>query len=185
MPIPAFDHNDVLPPHLGNPAVRSDLSPYDCSSLEIVDRFATSRERADILTGFFTFRAELHQRGLLRGYQWLDGSFLEDIEKLESRSPKDIDVLTVFWGYDLPFLNQLAVEVPSFIDRNESKRQFHVDHFPLFADESPEGAVEDTRYWIQLFTHRRNGVWKGMLKIPLGTVPDDAQALSLLQTKFP
>jgi hypothetical protein len=42
MPIPAFDHNLVLPPHTGDPRDRSDLSPYACTTLELVQRFATS-----------------------------------------------------------------------------------------------------------------------------------------------
>jgi hypothetical protein len=185
MPIPAFDINCVLPPHLGNPTSRADLSPYHCTTVELVDRFATSSERATILRGLLAFRHEIESRGLSTGFQWLDGSFLEDIETLESRPPGDLDLLTVFWGKDRAFLNALVVALPAFIDPFESKRLFRLDHFPLWANESPWGAVENTRYWIQLFTHRRDGVWKGMLKIPLGTPTDDAQALQVLDAKFP
>ncbi|MBE7539342.1 MAG: hypothetical protein HS122_13135 [Opitutaceae bacterium] len=184
MPIPAFDTNNVLPPHLGNAISRADLSPYECTSIDLVARYATSAARASILRGFLDFRHKLQLRGLTIGYQWLDGSFLEDIEKLENRNPQDLDVLTVFWGYDSAFLNQLAGAFPAFIDPAESKRTYHLDHFPLWADESPWGAVENTRYWIQLFTHRRDGVWKGMLKIPLGSPADDDQARQDLNANF-
>ena len=185
MPILDFDPNGVLLSHLGNPTSRRDLSPYECTSVELVDRFATSPERAAILRGFLEFRQELETRGLSHGSQWLDGSFLEDVETLEVCLFNDLDLLTVFWGCDRTFLDALMAAFPAFIDPTESKRQFRLDHFPLWANESPWGAVENTRYWIQLFTHRRDGVWKGMLKIPLGTAPDDAQAMQTLNAKFP
>lgn len=182
MPIPAFDHNLVLPPHTGDPRDRSDLSPYACTTLELVQRFATSGERIEILREFLRFRAELQNRGLQVGFQWLDGSFLEDIETYAFRPPRDLDLLTVFWTYDLPFLNKLVIDLPAFMNPAISKRDFKLDHFPVMADESPEVTVENTRYWIQLFTHRRDGVWKGILRIELNTPAEDQVAIDYLNS---
>ena len=134
----------------------------------------------EILGNFLRFRAELQNRGLHVGYQWLDGSFLEDIESYESRPPRDLDLLTIFWGYDLAFLNQLVTDLPAFLTPAISKRDFKLDHFPIMADESPQATVENARYWVQLFTHRRDGVWKGMLRIELNTPSDDQAALDYL-----
>lgn len=129
-PIPAFDHNLVLPPHRGDPRLRGDLSPYACTTVDLCERFANSPERGAILKGLLAFRKRLRGEGLKAGYQWLDGSFLEDIETSESRPPNDLDLLTV--------------------------------------------------YWIQLFTHNRNAVWKGMLRIELDTPNEDAKAAEFL-----
>ena len=85
MPIPNFDHNNVLPPHLGNPTNRADLSPYSCSILELCHRFSTSNQRIQILKNFVTFRQRMNAMNIVKGFQWLDGSFLEDIEAAESR----------------------------------------------------------------------------------------------------
>jgi hypothetical protein len=41
---------------------------------------AGSPERRAILGRFLDFRARLRAEGLLRGFQWADGSFCEDIE---------------------------------------------------------------------------------------------------------
>lgn len=182
MPIPAFDHSFVLPPHTGDPTDRNGLSPFACTTVELVRRFATSKERKEILGKFLQFRAELQNRGLHVGYQWLDGSFLEDVETCESRPPRDLDLLTIFWSYDSTFLNQLVADLPAFLNPAISKRDFQLDHFPVMADESPQATVENTRYWIQLFTHRRDGVWKGMLRIELNTPAEDQAALDYLNS---
>ena len=44
----------------------------------------------------------------------------------------------------------------------------------------PIATVEQSSYWIQLFSHNRDAVWKGMLQIGLNTPTDDADALMFL-----
>lgn len=181
MPIPAFDHNLVLPPHLGSPTTLSDLSPYPATTTELVHRFATSNERVNILFGLLNFRQRLGILGVTTGFQWLDGSFLEDIETQEGRAPRDLDILTIYWGYDGNFQAALFQQFPEFSNPVLSKTNFHLDHYPIDAGHHPELTVELTRYWVQLFTHNRNKVWKGMIRIELNTPADDAIALQTLQ----
>lgn len=100
MPIPAFDGIlNVLPPHLGTNGKVEHLSPYECIMQEVCERFATSSQRIGILRGFVALRQELWSLNL-RGFQWMDGSFVEDIEVQENRSPGDIDVVTFFDATD-------------------------------------------------------------------------------------
>lgn len=110
----------------------------------------------------------------------MDGSFLEDIETSESRPPNDLDLLTVYWGYDATFQATLVANFPEFADRKICRSSFSLDHFPFDADYRPDITVEQTRYWIQLFTHNRNAVWKGMLRIELDTPNEDAKAAEFL-----
>ena len=95
--LPHWSNAGVLPPvrpnHLG---YSPDRSPYAVSLLTLVERFSTTPERIKILQGFLQFRACLHELGVTSGFQWLDGSFMEQVELLESRSPNDIDVVTFF-----------------------------------------------------------------------------------------
>ncbi|WP_212004826.1 hypothetical protein [Chitinophaga sp. HK235] len=181
-PIPPFDHNRVLPPHLGNPTSRADLSPYDCTIVELCNRFATSAERKEILMGLVSFRLRLNSFGVSDGFQWLDGSFVEDIESQEGRAPKDVDVVTFFKGIPLPNQHQLLQVFPEFGSAYESKQKYKVDHYAVDYGFRPDITVESTRYWIQLFTHNRNGIWKGILKLPLNTPNEDQQALAFLNT---
>lgn len=184
-PIPAFDHNLVLPPHLGDPTDRGQLSPYPCTTVDLCERLGTSPERREILSKFLDFRARLNAEGLIQGFQWLDGSFMEDVETLQKRPPGDLDLVTVFWGYDASFLTSLATRFPEFASRVQAKAAYKLDHFPFDAGFSPILTLEQTRYWILLFSHSRMGVWKGMLKIELNTPAEDAAARHKLATLTP
>ena len=43
--------------------------------------------------------------------------------------------------------------------------------------------INATKYWIQLFSHNRKGVWKGMIEIPLYDKTDfDNEALAYLNS---
>jgi hypothetical protein len=45
-----------------------------------------------IIEGLLRLRATLRQAGLDRGFQWVNGSFTEDVETEQRRAPNDIDV---------------------------------------------------------------------------------------------
>lgn len=135
--------------------------------------------------GNLDFRERLVNEGLTNGFQWLDGSFLEDIETRESRAPRDLDVVTVYWGYDLTFQIGLMGNFPEFADPWLSKVNYSLDHYPFDAGSDPALTVEFARYWILLFSHNRLGIWKGMLKIPLCTPKEDADARQFLDTFTP
>jgi hypothetical protein len=185
MPIPPFDGIlNVLPPHLGNPTRPAELSPYVCTAEELCQRFATSPARKEILDGFLRLRQELMRLGI-EGFQWLDGSFLEDIETQESRNPVDIDVVTFISRPD----NEVAITAILSARRElwykpQVKSTFRADHFlvPLCCE--PETLVESTRYWYGLFSHRRDPdrVWKGMLRIELAATDDDNPAWQVLRS---
>lgn len=182
-PIPLFDHNLVLPPHIGNPTRKEDISPYKCTSIELCERFAITTKRIEILKGFLSFRRKLNDLGLIIGFQWLDGSFLEDIETRESRPPNDLDLVTIYWGYNSAFQVDLIGKFPEFADSNLSKNNYILDHYPFDAEYSPVFTVDFARYWVQLFSHNRDSVWKGMLQISLNTQDDDNKALEYLNAK--
>ena len=175
-PIPHFDHNLVLPPHLGDPVNSGQLSPYPCTTLDLCERLGTTVERRAILGKFLDFRERLSGEGLTNGFQWLDGSFLEDVETRDSRPPRDLDLVTVYWGYNEAFQTGLASRFPEFASPRLSKTAYSLDHYPFDAGADPPVTLEQTRYWILLFSHNRQGVWKGMLRIELDTPAEDAAA---------
>ena len=181
-PIPNFDHNNVLPPHLGNPTDRSHLSPFPCTILELCHRFATSLQRVEILKGFITFRQQMNKSGIIYGFQWLNGSFLENIEVSEGRQPNDLDVVT-FYGRLSP-IDQAKIRTtfPEFANPTLAKIAYHLDHYAVDYNFHPDVTVEMTRYWIQLFTHNRKSVWKGILRLPLNTQIDDQHATDYLNS---
>lgn len=184
MPIPPFDGIlNALPPHIGSPKKSADLSPYRCTVTELCDRFATSPDRKRILDGFLNFRAELFGLGI-KGFQWLDGSFLEDIEAVEGRSPKDIDAVTfVAEPSDPAVLDTTLNPRTDLWVPDQTKATYFVDHYHVSLGGAAERLVKRARYWYALFAHRRDGQWKGMLEVELRSEADDDAARLILGSK--
>ena len=132
-----------------------------------------------MLSGFLRFRFELSTLGV-RGFQWLDGSFVENIEAQESRAPSDIDVVTIIENSD-PGLKRALIVRPDLVNHTIVKATFAVDSFLIPCDLTPVQLIDHTRCWIGLFSHRRSDrVWKGMLVTPLGPPSDDDAARRFL-----
>ena len=79
----------------------------------------------------------MNSLGLVNGFQWLDGSFLEDVEIREQRSPNDLDLVTIYWGYDFSFQTNLIQNFSEFADSQLSKQTYLLDHYPFDAGHSP------------------------------------------------
>ena len=184
--IPTFTISGVLPPFLGpTPAAASALmSPYPTSLVKIIERFGKSPARVRILQGLMAYRKALASIGLTDGFQWLGGSFLEDIERLERRDPRDLDITTFcrrppLYRDDQGWENFAKQHIDLFWPRSTRiTYRCHCSFVDL--DTTPDNIVSHTRYWFGLFSHRRSGVWKGMLQIPLAPSQDDDDALTLL-----
>ena len=179
--IPAWNAQGVLPPNNPGDPTAVDRSPYTVSLTDLVLHFGTTEKRQTILEGLLGLRAALHEAGLSEGFQWVDGSFLEDIEKIENRDPADMDVVTFF---DLPqgqTQKSFAAAHPDLFNHADTKTRYLVDaYFVPMDDNPPAHLVERSAYWYSLWSHRRNGQWKGYLQIDLSAT-DDATAGAELQ----
>jgi len=123
--------------------------------------------------------------GIVTGFQWLGGSFLQDIEREDGRSPRDLDVVTFFGGLTVAEQQDAVKAFPELVYFKLSKRNFLLDHYLVDYCYDPNVTVEQTRYWIQLFTHTRSGVWKGMLRVSLNSPNEDKVALDYLNSINP
>lgn len=186
--IPQFTQSGVLPPFDPSvgPTSRHGVSPYRISLTDFVEHFDTSIERRDILLGFLNYRKSLKAFGVVQGYQWIDGSFVENIEATANRPPNDIDVVT--FAYRPQHLNDdqawnlEAGQRTDLFAPQESKQIFKCDAYFVDLSIRPEYLVSTTAYWFGLFSHRREtGIWKGMIQINLSDSED--QALELLDSR--
>ncbi len=174
--IPAWNPQGLLPPiDVLNPT-SVERSPYRVALTDVMVRFATSKERRQILRGWLGYRAALHGMGLTDGFQWLDGSFLEQVETLENRAPQDMDVVT--------FLNPPAGFAPSqpqmaVLDNGAAKQAFRVDSYLVDLNLPADDLIERCTYWYSMWSHRRNQTWKGYLEVDLNPA-HDPQALDYL-----
>jgi hypothetical protein len=186
--IPAFTQSGVLPPYMGSTPVDGALmSPFETTLVRIADRMCASPQRRAIFRGLLSLRELLGTIGVRDGVQWLSGSFMEDIETLESRSPNDVDVVT-FYRRPGQFINddvgwfQLLQPYLAQLDHDAIKTRYLCDAY--FIDVNTDGfsVVDRARYWFGLFSHRRGGLWKGMLQVPLCVTQDDTDALARIVT---
>lgn len=174
--IPDWNSQGVLPPIDPVDPTAAERSPYAVSLTDFVLHFGTTEKRQTILLGLLGFRAALHAAGLDHGFQWVDGSFLEDIETIENRAPADLDVVTFFHLPQRENQRSIASAHPELFNHADTKSRFHVDAFFVALDDNPpKSLVERSAYWYSVWSHRRNGQWKGYLHIDL-SARDDAAA---------
>lgn len=175
--IPEWNAHFALPPiRPGQAGISTDRSPYASSMIEVVDRFNTSNERAVILRGLIAYRQALSKAGVETGFQWLDGSFLENVEVAESRPPNDIDVVTFFM---MPAGASPSSMVDLF-DPVKTKASYHVDAYGLTLGKPLDGkTIKLVSYWYSMWSHRRSGHWKGFVQVALST-SDDQEASDLI-----
>jgi hypothetical protein len=177
--IPAWTAEGVLPPINASRPVSPRRSPYVVSLTDYVLRFGDTSERRTIIEGFLRYRAALHAAGLVQGFQWLDGSFLEHIERIEGRAPHDIDVVTF---YRLPSgvaQRQLATALGMLLDPGFAKATYHIDGYLVDLGMKPERLVQHSVYWYSVWSHRRSQLWKGFVQVDLADT-EDAAALATL-----
>jgi hypothetical protein len=172
--IPNFTHSGVLPPFTpaDYPQNPDGISPYKTSLREFVERFLTSDERKKILGGFLTYRNELKKLGIKEGFQWIDGSFIEDIERNQQRPPKDLDIITFAYR---PISIKTDNEWKKFIETNKdlfhpgvTKTNFKCDAYYVDLNLPSHVIVKMSSYWFGVFSHQRETyLWKGVIEIPL------------------
>lgn len=175
--IPPFDHNHVLPPHIGIPTLPGHVSPYKCSISDFCKHFSTTSQRIELLKNYMEFRLRMVPFRIMLGFQWIDGSFSENIEVSEKRCPNDIDVVTFIGGKTIKEQEDIIYAFPEFGKPYESKKTYKLDHYIVDYTYNPDLTVEMTRYWIQLFCHNRSKVWKGIIQLPLPTDGNEERSM--------
>ena len=182
--IPQWTATGILPPIDASRPASSERSPYRVSLSEVVLRFNTSPERQATLDGLLRYRSGLHAVGLTRGFQWLDGSFLENIEMLEERPPNDLDLVTFF---HLPAgATQLEIRTrnPGLFpltkdERLAFKNVYNIDAYLVDLATAADRLIERSVYWYSMWSHRRDARWKGYLTIDLDSEEDGTAAAYL------
>ena len=182
MPIPAFTIDGVLPPYVGASGpggAAQDMTPYVATAVEVVATFGTTNARRELLSRWLDHRADFRALGFSQGFQWIDGSFVED------KDPRDIDVVT-FSRRPASVTGPMALQAlmranPDQFVRANIKLRYNLDAFFVDLDGTKEGLVNATRYYLGLFSHRRtDDLWKGMVQVRFDDPQDDATAIAAL-----
>ncbi len=191
MPLPPSDMRGLLPPFLGADAATHARSPYPSTMSELASGLGTTPHREALLKNLITYRQMLATEGYTTGIQFVDGSFVENVEINASRPPSDIDVFSILsvppkylaapptWASTgLPFWQS---EIAGPTAQVKNKLRFSLDTYAvLFEEMGPGDLIQNTIYWYSLFSHQKSTqAWKGFVALQLDPVADQA-ALSLL-----
>ncbi|MEP2774430.1 MAG: hypothetical protein ABJQ29_15620 [Luteolibacter sp.] len=127
------------------------------------------------------YRKELLGTGIEGGFQWLDGSFMEHKEELEGRAPNDIDVVT-FYHLPPPLTQrELISSSPQLFDPVATRATYSVDSLNhQLGGKLSNYDVRQISYYYSMWSHRRNGMWKGFLEVDLSG-EENERAISLLE----
>lgn len=183
--IPAWNLQGVIPPvRPGAQGHDSDRSPYKSPLHTFVDVMGTSLARLEIIEGLLNFRSEIHRLGIRTGFQWLNGSFSENVETTEGRDPRDVDVVTFF---DIPVGESQASifeKNPQIFDHDYVKRTYRVDsYWEVLGVPIDAMSVQQISYWYSMWSHRRDGTWKGFVQVDLANAQDPLAMQALVQAR--
>lgn len=172
--IPEWNNAGILPPIWpGMQGHSNKRSPYIVNIEELIATYAFNTGRRVILNGLLDYRKALYQIGITKGFQWIDGSFIENIESLENRKPNDVDVVTFFHMPD-GMEQQKLQQVSSLFEPAYIKKNYCVDGYACLLGQPMESySIKQISYWYSMWSHRRDGLWKGFLQVDLSPFNDE------------
>ncbi|KQX21181.1 hypothetical protein ASD01_29670 [Ensifer sp. Root423] len=155
---------------------------------ELVQAFGTTPHRRQLLRNLIAYRQLISAGGYTSGLQFLDGSFVEDVERHSRREPGDIDVFSLLhvpaqYMQDPPSWQQGGFQFWADEIQNQprNKDRFRLDTYAALVEEFQLlGLLKNVMYWYSLFSHQRDTyAWKGFVAVVLDPI-QDASALTLL-----
>ena len=148
----------------------------------------TTPQRRVLLRNLITYRGLLASDGYINGFQFIDGSFVENVEIIGPREPSDIDVFSLLhapqkYHADAALWASVGLQfwVGEIIDMPKNKARFKLDTYALLFEEmTPSSLIRNIIYWYSLFSHQRDTfLWKGFVALPLNDADDQAALLAM------
>jgi hypothetical protein len=144
----------------------------------------TSPALLKIIDGLLQFRNEIHKLGVKSGFQWLNGSFSENVEDTEERDPRDVDVVTFLQIPKGENSASIVRKNPELFDSDYVKQMYRVDsNWQILGEPMEASSVRWISYWYSMWSHRRDGLWKGFVQVDLDSAQDPAAFQLLTQAQ--
>ena len=178
--IPEWDRRGFLPPWLGEHRQVGSHPPYLVPLTDFVLRFGDTARRREILTRFLDYRNALHTAGLVRGFQWVNGSFVTNTAQIANREPNDIDVVTFYHlleGYTQEML--LDAFLAAFNNTDVLENYATDTHLVCLDTDHMFYLLKVAAFWHSLWSHTIESHRKGYLAISLSN-DTDASARAIL-----
>lgn len=130
----------------------------------------------------------MHRLGLSHGYQWINGSFAQDVERLEGRPPGDIDIVNFLYLPDGHSQASFMAANPKAMDvflPQKAKALYGMDAYTLvLGGEASPFFIKQITYWYSMWSHRKSDdAWKGFVEVELTQQGEPTQISNLLPIK--
>ncbi len=117
---------------------------------------------------------------MFRGFQWINGSFVENVEMSRGRAPGDVDVVTFFHAPEGYTEESFAATYPDFFNPSAMKWDFGVDAYLAAVNLNDwETIARRAAYWHDVWSHTRDGGRKGYLQVDLDPREDESARAAL------
>ena len=137
------------------------------------------------MNGLLDLRASFRSAGLREGFQWVDGSFVDDPGH-RTEEPKDIDVVTFFHLPPGETQQSFSTKNSPIFDASANKIRYGVhSYFVVLDPNNIAYMIDRTCYWNSFWSHDRESQWKGYLEIPLSSGDDEEAKAVLSNAAFP
>jgi len=155
---------------------------------EFAATFGTTPHRRVLIRNFIAYRSLLATDGYESGIQFVDGSFVENVEVIQGRDPKDIDVFSLLSVPKKYFSDSAAWHANGFpfwqneiVDQAKNKDRFSLDTYAMLYEElQPVSLIKNVIYWYGLFSHQRDTyAWKGFVAVLLNPAEDKSALVSM------
>lgn len=128
--------------------------------------------------------------GVCGGIQFIDGSFVENVEALANRDPSDIDVFSILSAPPRYLTDPAAWQATGLTfwnaevaNRDLNKQRFSLDTYAVLFEEiqaRPINYINQIIYWYGLFSHQRDTfAWKGFAGLALDPAADQVALTAL------
>ena len=192
-PFPQWEEDGIFPPvDRENPASPYNRSPHRVLLADLVRNLGISLPRLRILRGFLEYRRALHTLGIVEGIQWVNGSFVEDVETRRGQiAPNDIDVVTFAVLPAGMTQNSLMMQAPLLLSPINTRNDYHVDgYIEPVSEYDIDEIIETVAYWYGMWSHTNNDkdpeglIWKGFLQVSLRPEEDRLAELALVNREM-
>ena len=175
-PLLEWSADGLLPGNDPSKPVSRIRSPYRVSLLDFVQRFGFTGERRRLLRAFLSYRGRLHSSGIVAGFQWVDGSFVEDVERTREKDPGDIDVVNFMHVPGVGGEEQFYEQHRDLFDRFTLRHDYDVDAYNVAMDPlepaTVDFAINNAVYWYSVWSHTEDSTWKGYIQLSLDVADD-------------
>ena len=161
-----WNEDGLLPVEFNTASGETLRSPYRLTLPQFAERYGGSDGRLALLSSLLEYRAGLRGTGVVSWFQWVNGSFVEDVQQTRGREPEDIDLVTFYHLPDGRTADEFQEEHPVVFDWKTVERKWSLDSYcvPLNGD-SVEDLLTAFGYWDHWWSHTKHGVAKGFVRL--------------------